>query len=158
MREIMAKPITARAFSPFGVLLAAAGATTAHRFNAPNSETRLETVLSQTPPQREYCTIRVMEKHAFSTQAFFPLHVDRYLVVVCPAGAEAPDLARVQAFWVPGDSAVQYHQGAWHCNMAALGRPGLFVNLVQKNDTTDDCTYIDVDPFRVRLPDAWGSA
>ena len=153
MRDIIAAPISPAAFAPFGVLLSAAGIHAAHQHCAPDSTTCIETLLAPVPPQPAHCDIQMMEKHDFSTQTFFPLDVARYLVVVCPGNAEGrPDTDRVLAFTVAGTMAVQYHRGTWHCNMAALDRPGLFVNLVQKNHSEDDCTYIAVPPFRVTLP------
>lgn len=153
MREVIAAPVDAQAFDPFGVLLSDAGIRATHRHGAPGSATCIETLLAPVPPHAGYCDIELLENHALSTQTFFPLDVSRYLVVACPGDEEGrPDIALVRAFIVGGNMAVQYHQGIWHCNMAALDRPGLFVNLVQKNHSADDCTFITVPPFRVTLP------
>jgi ureidoglycolate lyase len=151
MRNIIALPITPALFAPFGILLSTDGLRAEHRHNAPQSQTCIETLWA--PAQPGHCDIQRMERHGFSTQTFFPLDVSRYLVVVCPGGdGDRPDTARALAFVVDGRMALQYHRGTWHCNMAALDRPGLFANLVQKNHGEDDCTVITVPPFRVTLP------
>ncbi|WP_191091610.1 ureidoglycolate lyase [Affinibrenneria salicis] len=148
---INARPINAADFSPFGVLFVAVGHSATHRHQATHSDTRIETQWATTPPRADYCDIRLMEKHPLSTQAFFPLDVARYLIVVCPDADGQPDSARARAFVADGRTAIQYHQGIWHCNMTALDRPGLFINLVQKNGGPQDCIFMEVTPYRVAL-------
>ncbi|ENT4821195.1 MAG: ureidoglycolate lyase [Klebsiella michiganensis] len=153
MHEVMVAPVDASVFSPFGILLSGAGIKATHKHNAANSATCIETIQVSELSHAGYCDIDAMEKHDFSTQTFFPLDMAQYLIVVCASNEEGlPDITQVRAFSVQGNEALQYHPGTWHCNIATLYRPGLFVNLVEKNNSSDDCTHITVPTFRVRLP------
>ncbi|HBW2224507.1 TPA: hypothetical protein MEL26_004978 [Klebsiella quasipneumoniae subsp. quasipneumoniae] len=155
MHEVLVVPIDALAFQPFGILLSGVGVTTTHRHNASNSATYIETIRVSELPDVGYCDINTMEKHGFSAQAFFPLDLAQYLIVVCASNEEGlPDITQARAFSVKGNEALQYHPGTWHCNIVTLYRPGLFVNLVEKNNSSDDCTHIVVPTFRVRLPNS----
>ena len=152
MHEVTAIPVDATVFEPFGVLLSGAGRKATHSHNVAGSITSIETMQVSEISRPDYCDIDTIEKHDFSTQTFFPLDMARYLIVVCASDEEGlPDITQAQAFLVQGNTALQYHPGTWHCNITTLYRPGLFANLIQKNNSSDDCTYITVPRFRVRL-------
>src|SRR3546814_17931098 len=78
-----------------------------------------------------------MERHAFSTQAFLPVDVARYLVMVAPDGADGgPDLAGARLFLVDGRTGINYRAGVWHPPMTVLDRDAVFAT-VMFNDGSD---------------------
>src|SRR3546814_18666766 len=95
--RLVAEPITEAAFAPFGQILTlptAAGRTDYSAFadNRRPGRAGLCFRTSLTEPTVLPLRTRVMESHAFSTQAFLPVDVARYLVQVAPDGAAAgPD-------------------------------------------------------------------
>lgn len=72
-------------------------------------------------------SIKVLEKHPYSSQTFIPMgcpsQQPRYLVVVALEDYETgrPDLSTLKAFLCKGNQAVTYGAGIWHAPMIALG-------------------------------------
>ncbi|CUS23928.1 LAQU0S12e03180g1_1 [Lachancea quebecensis] len=105
------------------------------------SESSVETVLH---------SIKVLEKHPFSSQTFLPMGRGRedvsYLVVVALADKSGePDLSTLQAFTCKGTQAVTYGAGIWHAPMIVLGEPefldfGVLIHeLLDPNRPEMDC-------------------
>src|SRR3546814_14606114 len=85
--RLVAEPITEAAFAPFGQILTlptAAGRTDYSAFadNRRPGRAGLCFRTSLTEPTVLPLRTRVMERHAFSTQAFLPVDVARYLVKI----------------------------------------------------------------------------
>ncbi len=71
-----------------------------------------------------------MEHHPRAWQAFMPLDVARYVVVVAGRRADgSPDPADMHAFLVPGTMGVAYAPGVWHIGATVLDRTGHFTVL-----------------------------
>ncbi len=70
--------------------------------------------------------INALERHPLGSQAFMPLHSERFLVVVAPAGG-AVDLSTVRAFITDGHQGVNYRAGTWHAVHAVLDQEGEFL-------------------------------
>lgn len=141
MPELTIRPLTAEAFAPFGQVIELEGARhypinagTTERFHAlaiaditaQGGEAGISLFRGQgfTLP----FTLRLMERHPLSTQAFVPLAhapADRYLVVVAPPGPLVP--AHLQAFLAQGFQGVQYGRGVWHHPLVALDRQSDFL-------------------------------
>ncbi|SCU94671.1 LANO_0E07624g1_1 [Lachancea nothofagi CBS 11611] len=71
-------------------------------------------------------SIKVLEKHPFSSQTFVPMGrcADNlaYLVVVAlPDNQGGPDLSTLKAFTCKGSQAVTYGAGVWHAPMIVIG-------------------------------------
>jgi len=81
----------------------------------------------------------LLEKHAHSTQVFIPMNATRYVAVVA-LGGDAPDLATLRAFVVPGRSAISYRPGVWHHPMIALDAVTDFACLAWEDGTPGDAT------------------
>jgi len=64
-------------------------------------------------------TIRMMERHPKSSQAFYPLGDEPYLVVVAPPGQLDP--AKIEVFVASASQGVNYHRGTWHHYSLATG-------------------------------------
>lgn len=68
-------------------------------------------------------SIKLLERHEFSTQQFIPMGSEdaRYLVIVAKGG-DKPDLSTMKAFLATGKQGVSYSEGIWHHPMIALDK------------------------------------
>lgn len=152
MHEIVAAPISAHAFEPFGdVLLEDAGSLTPWNGRS-GAESVLEKLAAARPAHDGRRVLTLMERHVHSTQAFFPLDPEPYLVVTAPDGPEGgPDLQGLVAFVAPAGAVIQYRPGVWHAPMTTLGRSGRFAMHVFKDGSDADCEFLPIPPAAVRL-------
>ncbi len=152
-RSLIAAPLTAEAFAPFGQVVSAglqpgssANQGTAVRFDfcaeltstRPHSKPNLavfRSVAKSLPHD-----VVLLERHPCSTQVFIPMVVSRYLVCVAPTLPEGgPDLAGLKAFLCQPGQGVAYAAGTWHHPMVALDGPGEFTMLAWEDGTALDC-------------------
>ncbi len=140
--RLVAEPITAAAFEPFGQLLelpAAPGRVDYSAFaeNLRSGRAELCFRTSLTAASALPLRTRVMERHAFSSQAFLPVDVGRYVVMVAPDAADGgPDLAGARLFLVDGRTGINYRAAVWHHPMTVLDRAAVFAT-VMFNDGGD---------------------
>jgi ureidoglycolate lyase len=152
---ILARPIDAAAFAPFGQLLERPSAGVRQDFaadvlNERPASARANLALVRAEAASLPLSVDTMEHHPHSTQAFFPLDVEEYLVAVChDDGNGAPDLATLAAFRVRGTQGISYRPRIWHVGMTTLGRPGTFAMLVHEDRTPADCVFRRVPAFQV---------
>lgn len=100
-------------------------------------------------------SLRLLERHARSTQLFVPLRAARTLFVVAPPDAfdgGALDPGAVRAFVAGPDQGVTYHPGTWHHPLVALDAPGEHLCLVWEAGTAEDCEIREVGGVEVE----WG--
>lgn len=90
-------------------------------------------------------TVRMLERHRHSTQAFVPMAASRYLVIVC-GGGDAPDLSTLTAFIATGTQGITYKPGTWHHPLIALDRNTDFACLVYEDGSAGDCEERAVAP------------
>ena len=64
--------------------------------------------------------IAALERHRQAGQAFIPLGVHCFVVVVAPGG-ENPEWERIRAFVTRPGQGVSLHRGIWHHGLLALG-------------------------------------
>ncbi len=64
--------------------------------------------------------IAALERHRQASQAFIPLGLHCFVVVVAP-GEESPEWERVRAFVTRPGQGVSLHRGTWHHGLVALG-------------------------------------
>ena len=92
MTGVTATPIAPReidsdAFAPFGQLLEAPGEGSRMDFAGAvgngRQDARPNLALIRARPVSDRYRLTELERHPYSSQAFFPLDVDRYLVIVC---------------------------------------------------------------------------
>ena len=154
MRRLVARPLTAEAFAPFGQVIDADparaipinyGHTT--RFNdlaridvSAQGGRPAVSLFRSTPPPAPI-TIRLMERHPLGSQAFMPLDGRRYLVVVAPPGALEP--SAIVAFLASGRQGVNYAPGVWHHFLLALEAPSDFL-VVDRAGGGDNCDEISL--------------
>ena len=128
-RRLSVEPLTADEFAPFGTVIGTEGATrmtinegTTERFHALAAADVAAgggmAILSIFRGTRrpDPIAIRMMERHPLGSQAFMPLAVHDWLVVVAPtdAGDRAPDFGRLRCFLARGDQGVSYARNVWH--------------------------------------------
>ena len=158
MSDITLRPavLTAEAFAPFGDVIQTAGRewtwindNTCRRFDdlaqidvAAAGGRPLISVF-EASPRTLPLQIRVLERHPLSSQAFFPLDAQPFLVVV--AGEDAGDWAdRLRAFWCAGTQGVNYRRNTWHHPLIALNRPSRFL-VVDRGGPGANCEESVVD-------------
>ncbi len=94
-----------------------------------------------------------LEQHPHANQAFVPLDVSRYLVVVAPSNNEGqPLLDGMEAFLVPGHLGVIYRAGVWHAGASVLDRSGSFAVLMWRGAEDDD-VFLDVPATSLIAPE-----
>ena len=75
--------------------------------------------------------------HPLGSQAFMPLHEERFIVVVAPPGDTiAPQ--DVRAFVTDGRQGVNYRAGTWHAIQSVLEREGEFL-VVDRGGDGNNC-------------------
>jgi len=87
-------------------------------------------------------TIDCMERHPLSSQAFYPLSANAYLVVVAPTGEF--DVTKLQVFIAQGNQGVNYHKGTWHHYSLALGHTSDFL-VVDRQGAGKNCDEITLE-------------
>ncbi|KHN99430.1 Ureidoglycolate hydrolase [Metarhizium album ARSEF 1941] len=115
-------------------------------------------------------TVRLLERHPFTTQTFAPVasSARRYLVVVAPSlppsgadrhlpapeadglpGRGLPHLKALRAFVATDAQAVTYAPGTWHAPMVALGAPGTTLDFVVSQFASgvavEDCQIVELE-------------
>ncbi len=134
-RRIVAAPLTAEAFAPFGDVLEVAGEPDRiinqgqcgryhDRAGLDFSDGRAGISLFNADPRSLPYRLDMVERHPDGSQAFIPMTQHPFLVIVAPDvdGRPGEPLAFVTA---PGQ-AVNYHRGTWHGVLTPLHAPGLF--------------------------------
>lgn len=151
MRAIPVEPVTPDAFAPFGSLLVGPAPGPRQDFAARLENGRpgvaANLALIRSDPFAGLMPLARLEKHPHSSQAFLPLAVDAYLVVVAPDRDGKPDEAAIRAFRVPGRVGLNYRAGAWHAHMMTLAGPGTFAMLVHEDGTEADCVFAPITPL-----------
>lgn len=134
-RTISIQPITAEAFAPFGDLLRAEGEPDRiinqglcgrhhdlARIDVSDGTTGIS--LFDAVPRSLPYTLDMMERHPLGSQAFLPMSLQPFLVIVAPDAGGRPG-APVAFLTGPGQG-VNYHRGTWHGVLTPLHAPGLF--------------------------------
>lgn len=150
MLELVAKPLTLEAFAPFGDVIDArtsasfpinAGRTQRHHDLAKvetlgeNAHTLINLFVSQ--PVSLPLELAFLERHPLGSQAFMPLHKERFIIVVAPPG-EQIDPQDVRAFITDGRQGVNYRAGTWHAIQSVLEREGEFL-VVDRGGEGNNC-------------------
>jgi ureidoglycolate lyase len=150
------RPLTAAEFSRFGQVFgddwsggAPANDGTARRFDdvaaleLTSHGGRPQLSLFRATPLALPLTVRVLERHPLSSQAFIPLSPRPFLVVVAPPG-ETVASEDVFAFVTAPGQGVNYGPGVWHHALVALGAVSDFA-VVGRAGTDDNCDFFRLD-------------
>ncbi|WP_251975960.1 ureidoglycolate lyase [Salinicola avicenniae] len=149
MLQLTARPLTAEAFAPFGDVI---DARTSASFPINNGRTQrhhdLATIevadasrplisLFVSQPVTLPLDLELLERHPLGSQAFMPLHEERFIVVVAPPGEEI-DSQKICAFVTDGRQGVNYRAGTWHAIHSVLEREGEFLVVDRGGDDNLD--------------------
>ncbi|WP_417464101.1 ureidoglycolate lyase [Kordiimonas sp.] len=132
MRIVTAEPLTPDAFKPFGDVIEASDAARQFdinyghtirfhdlaRIDVAAEDGRAGVSIFRSTPLQAPITVKLMEYHPLSSQAFMPLGPRPYLVVVAPKGEF--DVSCIRVFKALPGQGVNYHAGTWHHFCLAL--------------------------------------
>ena len=153
-RDIRISPLTAQAFAPFGDVLNCEGdpdkminAGLCGRFHdrakVDVSDGRVGISLFRSALRQLPYQLDMVERHPLGSQAFIPMSMDPFLVVVADA-----DL-KPQAFLTGPGEGINFHRGTWHGVLTPLSGPGLFAVIDRIGDGANlEEHYFDT-PYRV---------
>lgn len=160
MTRIVAEPISAGAFAPFGDLLDTAGAPDKiineglcgryhDRARLDFGDGRAGVSLFDAEPRELPYALGLVERHPDGSQCFVPMTWQSFLVTVAPDDGGAP--GRPLAFITGPGQAVNYHRGTWHGVLTPLAAPGLFavIDRIGPGSNLDEYTY--PAPFEIAL-------
>jgi ureidoglycolate lyase len=159
MRTIVAEPLTAESFKPFGGVVegpAVAGRVyiTDTLANARPHAPVCLSVATVEPRKDLPLEVKVLERHEHSSQTFIPLSVSRYLVLAtldAPGGG--PDVQRLRAFIARAGQGVTYAKGTWHHPVTVLDAPASFAVLMWRDGTSGDEEFVPVTaPITITIP------
>jgi len=129
------RPLTAEAFAPFGDVLDTSGAPDRlinaglcgryhDRATLDFTDGRAGISLFLAEPRRLPLRLDMVERHPEGSQAFLPMSLAPFLVIVAPDTGGMP--GQPQAFITAPGQGVNYHRGVWHGVLCPLSEPGLF--------------------------------
>lgn len=136
MRDrIRIEPLTRGAFAPFGDVLEATGDPDkiinqgmCGRFHdlatLDFADGRAGISLFNAEPRELPLLLDLVERHPEGSQAFLPMSMDPFLVIVAPDEGGRP--GRPRAFATTAGQGVNFHRGVWHGVLTPLHAPGLF--------------------------------
>jgi len=152
MLELIAIPITPEDFEPFGHVLLGTSGSLAPWSGRSDAGATLERLVASKPFATNQHVLHLLERHIYSTQAFFPLDPEPYLIVTAPTASDGkPDLTGLRAFVFPAQSVIQYRPAVWHAPLTTLGSSGQFAMHVHKDGSDADCEFFEIPPVAVRL-------
>ena len=162
---LTAVPLTAAAFAPFGDVIETVGHTprlinegTSERFDdlasvdvLANGGRPLISIFKATPRPLPL-TVKGLERHPLSSQAFYPLDGLPFLVVVAEPG-DGPWGGRMRAFRAAGNQGVSYRRNTWHHALLALGQTCHFL-VIDRGGSEENCDEVVVEPAVVVMASA----
>ena len=133
--EIVAQPLTAAAFAPFGDVLDCAGdpdrlinAGFCERYHdrarLDFGDGRAGVSLFRARPRTLPYTFDLLERHPEGSQTFVPMSEHPFLVIVAPDANGQPGVPL--AFVTRPGQAISLQRGTWHGVLTPLHSPGLF--------------------------------
>ncbi|KAI7868741.1 galactose-binding domain-like protein [Spinellus fusiger] len=172
--NMIAQPLTSEAFLPYGeviearptISLSSANQGTAQKHHhvahivnhfADNKGMSHMSVFHCSPATQLPFTIKLLERHPYSSQAFIPMtdgKVRGYFVAVALNGKDdRPDMSTLKTFIASSLQGINYGKGVWHHPMVSLEHATSFACLVHENGVPDDdCQIVDVEPVTIEIP------
>lgn len=102
-------------------------------------------------------TVKLLERHPYSSQAFIPMTDGKtrgYLVIVALNGDDdKPDMSTLKAFVATTKQGINYGPGIWHHPMVVLEHEADFACIVHESGVPeDDCNEVDTPHVIVQVP------
>lgn len=142
---ILAEPLTAERFAPFGDVLECAdnpdmiinqGMCGRHHDLAKldfGEDGRAGISLFNAQPRALPYTFDLVERHPLGSQAFIPMSMTSFLVIVAHDKNGAPDTPL--AFITTPGQGINFHRNTWHGVLTPLSNPGLFAVIDRIGET-----------------------
>ncbi|MDH6186723.1 ureidoglycolate lyase [Polaromonas sp. CG_23.6] len=156
--EIVAVPLTASLFAPFGEVLTAPQGVGRTYFDEALSSLRPAarpsiSLASNTPLAGDRMYVSQLERHRYSSQSFLHLEGGRWSVLVCPDALNGgPDVARAKAFVAQAWQGITYRSGVWHHALTVLDEPTRHAIIMWRDQTPSDEELRGVAHFTVLIP------
>src|SRR3954452_8217214 len=156
---LIAVPLDAEKFAPFGDVLQAPGEPGSRNYfngalgNGRTAAAPSLAISHARPLAALPLTATRMERHEFSSQSFVPLDPVRFLVIVAPKRADGrPDAEQARAFLAGPGQGVTYRPNTWHHPLTVLDRPARFAVFMwlAGSDTDEEWATLD-QPFTVTM-------
>lgn len=153
MRTLALQPLDARAFAPYGFVIApgrggglSINDGTSLRFELPDPDVagdggRATLAVFRAQPLALPFVVRTLERHRLGGQSFVPLGGVPFVVVVA-LGDARPEGETMRAFRVDGRCGVHFARGVWHHPLLALA-DGDFV-VLERRGAAVDCELASV--------------
>ncbi len=133
--SLILEPLTHAAFAPFGDVLDVTGAPDKminqgmcgryhDRAALDFADGTAGISLFKAEPRNFPIMLDMMERHPEGSQAFIPMSMDPFVVVVAPDNDGQPGQPR--AFVTTAGQGVNYHRNTWHGVLTPLHEPGMF--------------------------------
>jgi len=157
MRRIKPEPLSAQAFAAYGDVIEISDTKSPLIINEGLTErfhdlAKLDLLakggkaiisLFRTRPLPRPLIIKTMERHPLSSQAFYPLSDQPYMVVVADKGDF--DTKNIKAFLARPDQGINYHAGVWHHYSLALNQTSNFLVIDRGGAPVDNCDEVKLD-------------
>ena len=151
---ISIQPLTAEAFAPYGDVLACGGdpdriinGGMCGRFHdlaiVDVEGGRTGISLFQSKLRQLPYTLELVERHPIGSQAFIPMSMDPFLVIVADA-----DMTPHAFITAPGEG-INFHKGTWHGVLTPLSGKGLFAVVDRICDEPNLEEYLYTTPYVV---------
>ena len=158
--DIVIQPLMAEAFAPFGDVLAVAGDPDRiinqglcgrwhDRANLDFGGGRAGISLFQSQTRALPYLLEMVERHPLGSQAFIPMSLDPFLVIVAPDVGGAP--GRPVAFRTAPGQGINIARNIWHGVLTPLHAPGLFAVIDRIGDGTNLEEHWFDQPYKVCL-------
>ena len=164
-RSLVPLPLTVEAFAPYGDIIEAGSDAEIRVINEGNAQRfhdlaalslnniggKAGISIFRSRPLPEPLTLKTMERHPLSSQAFVPLSEQPFLVAVAPAGDLNPNA--ISAFFVNPSQGVNYHPGTWHHYCLALKEVSdfLVVDRIAEDENCDEIHLAESDWINIDL-------
>lgn len=145
MNTIAAKPLTQEAFAPFGDVLDAAGVPDkminqglCGRYHDRarmdfGADGRAGISIFNAEKRTLPYTLDLVERHPDGSQAFIPMSLEPFLVIVAEDDGGKP--TNIQAFITGPGQGINFLRNTWHGVLTPLSAPGLFAVIDRIGDT-----------------------
>lgn len=159
MTDIVAEPLTAKAFARFGHVSETENLSGLLSLPYAYEGTQDAGIPVLNLVTLDGITARAeithLETHPFSNQTFLPLDLSPSMIVVCDAatGGE-PDISTIRAFVARSSQIVTYRQGVLHHRLTPIGAQGTFAMTMRQTGRRDDTVIYELaQPVTVMIPE-----
>ncbi|MFT5065740.1 MAG: ureidoglycolate lyase [Yoonia sp.] len=160
--NLIVEPLTSAAFAPFGDVLDVAGDPDKiinqgmcgryhDRAVLDFADGRAGISLFKAQPRSFPIMLDMMERHPDGSQAFIPMSMDPFIVVVAADAGGQPGQPR--AFITAAGQGVNYHRNTWHGVLTPLHAPGLFTVVDRIGEGPNLQEHMFETPFNITYDD-----